>query len=369
MKFKVCTLMGLLILLNACGSTTNTEYPDLGIKRVEFFLDSEELGELNNSSQAKRAVSAAMKIEGQHYKVGIHYAGKSSLDAVKKSFQVYLGDSHRYRDRSQLRFSAQFSDPSLLRSAIGFRVFSQAGIETPFIEPFALFLNGEYQGVYQLIEPIDPEFFAIRDISLHELYKAKLANAGFESEFLPRLQDAYAIKSENTSFSAMRYLWELVNAPEPSLSRIKKILDVDQYLHYIAACVLLNHWDGYNNNYFLARSSIDGKFRIYPWDLDRIYEHNNFAEQSLWGGNRLTAILLSDKETLSRYIAILKETRATVASLNLSHELIDLTRAVQKAYIHDKYLKESFTYQQRHEDLMNNMTLWLEHLDAALVRL
>ena len=62
---------------------------------------------------------------------------------MKKSYQIIL-KSGKYRNRSELRLSSQFSDSTLVRAPLGFEVFESAGIPAPFVESVVLFLNGEF---------------------------------------------------------------------------------------------------------------------------------------------------------------------------------------------------------------------------------
>ena len=222
-------------------------------------IEAEDLGNLNNSIGAKKAVDGKIEIDDRIYSVGVHYAGKSTLDAVKKSYQIIFKEA-TFRGSQELRIGAQFSDQSMIRGPIGFHWYAQAGLDVPFIEPVALYLNNRYLGLYHLIEPVDLDFFHKRSLDVDRLYKAKFGNAGFEAEFLTRLEEAYSFRLEDKDWAPLRLLWEEVNREQVNLALIEQLLDVEQYLTYIAVTVLLNHWDGYDNNYFLARHRQDKSF-------------------------------------------------------------------------------------------------------------
>jgi spore coat protein H len=55
-------------------------------------------------------------------------------------------------------------------------------------------------------------------------------------------------------------------------------VDLEKYINYLAATVLVQHWDGFNKNHYLVydrRSS--GKWFVVPWDFDRTLGDH-------WGG-------------------------------------------------------------------------------------
>jgi hypothetical protein len=55
---------------------------------------------------------------------------------------------------------------------------------------------------------------------------------------------------------------------------IQKHFDVGQVVNYFAANMLISHWDGFFNNYFLYHDRKDtGKWTLYPWDQDSTWSH------------------------------------------------------------------------------------------------
>mgnify|MGYP003684748621 FL=1 len=264
MNFNFLLLTLLSFFWMSCDSSSHEE--DFGLKRISITMDAEDLGELNNSYQAKRPFAARVDFNGRVYRGKVNYAGKSTIDAFKKSLHLTF-NKPVFFGRSSIRLSSQNVDDSLLRSLLGFKVFGMAGLMVPKVEPVAIYLNQKYMGLYQMIEPVDMEFFQVRGESPLDLYKAKFANANFGPEYLGQLDDAYTVRIKPKSASAIRYLWELaIREDEASYDELEKILDIENYLNYVAAAVILKHWDGFDNNYFLARMQ-DGRFRIVPWDL------------------------------------------------------------------------------------------------------
>ena len=64
-------------------------------------MDEDTLGELNNSGLSKRPFSARIRIDGRRFRARVNFAGKSTLDAFKKSYDLELLDGV-YEDRRKL---------------------------------------------------------------------------------------------------------------------------------------------------------------------------------------------------------------------------------------------------------------------------
>ena len=241
-----------------------------------------------------------------------------------------------------------------------------AGLMVPKVEPVAIYLNQKYMGLYQMIEPVDMEFFQVRGESPLDLYKAKFANANFGPEYLGQLDDAYTVRIKPKSASAIRYLWELaIREDEASYDELEKILDIENYLNYVAAAVILKHWDGFDNNYFLARMQ-DGRFRIVPWDLDRIYEAFFLSNLSYLGSNNLTAKLLEKEKYLSRYLEILEEQIARVEAEGLDGKIDQWGAKIAQAYQQDRVLQTRSRMSDSHGTLKATMKAWIEGLKSEL---
>ncbi|HVR76183.1 MAG TPA: CotH kinase family protein [Planctomycetota bacterium] len=78
----------------------------------------------------------------------------------KKSFLItpQIERNRRVERRKSIRLSAEPGDATLLRAMVSAEMAVAAGLATPAAEPVALLLNGDYQGVYLDLEPLDRGF-------------------------------------------------------------------------------------------------------------------------------------------------------------------------------------------------------------------
>lgn len=363
MKFRLRCLV--LLLITSCNQES-TNLPSYNLAKFHIKMSHEMLAELKQSYQAKRPFPSNVEIEGKKIQANIHFAGKSTLDAFKKSFHIDFVDQ-TYQGYSSIRLSAQFVDDSMLRSLVGFKAYDDYQVMSPKIQPVVVYLNEQYQGLYQMIEPVDESFFERRNFNLKELYKAKLGNAGFEPEFLPRIKEAYSIRTEPKTDHSIRLLWELVlDDSADSLSKIEKILNIQDYLKYIAVSVVLHNWDGFNNNYFLARSKDDGLFYMVAWDLDRILEDREESDQFIYGANRLTEKILANENYRNQYLGYLRQAYQQSVQRDLINEVDTWNTQINEAYNQDIILSSRGSIDETHQSLKNNITDWFSRLDALI---
>jgi spore coat protein H len=340
--FCLCSAAALFI---GCGKIVDpADTDDYGLTKIELTITSEYLGILNSMVFARREVPARIEIAGERRKIFIRYSGQTSLGQLKKSYMVEFTDGKLFREHEEYVISAQNGDPTKLNTTLGFWAFRQAGLMASEVEPAAVYLNGAYQGLYYLIEPVDEDFLRIRRRRLGSLYEAFNGQYGgahfsFAGGYDVRL--GFESKGEREEFYGdLERLIQILDAstPENLPGRIEPLLDVENYLRYLAVSVLFHNWDGYFNNFRLHLDPQIGKFQFIPWDLDNLLELHP-TRSRLEGANELSEKLLQVPAYRRRYKQILLELmdeKLTVASLDL---LIDETAAkIARAYAADRFL-------------------------------
>jgi len=263
----------------ACGKIVDPQDTDgFGLTKIEFTITSEHLGTLNSMVYARREVPARVEIAGESREIFVRYSGQTSLGQLKKSYAIefndpdhslnaFKGEAGLFRGHREYVISAQNGDPTKLHSALGFAAYRLAGLLAPEAEPAAVYLNGEYLGLYYLIEPIEADFFRLRNQRLGSLYEAfnvfkDGAHFSFAGGYDVRL--GFENKGERENFYGdLEHLIQTLDAstPENLPARVEPLLDVENYLRYLAVSVLLHNWDGYFNNFRLHLDPQIGKFQ------------------------------------------------------------------------------------------------------------
>lgn len=108
---------------------------------------------------------------------GFRVRGNTSADWVKKPYQMTMAQSTDFLGMGgavKWNLLSNWSDKTLLRNKITYDMAAQAGMpyspDSAFVD---LYLNGEYQGCYQLCEKVEigPERVAIRNLEDYTLYE------------------------------------------------------------------------------------------------------------------------------------------------------------------------------------------------------
>lgn len=314
---------------------------DYGLSRVEITIAHDDLATLNSHVYARREVPARLEIAGRRYNVLARYSGQTSINRLKKSFTFTFSERHRFRQHLEYVLSAQTGDPTALNPTTGFWAFAQAGLLTPEVQPVAAYLNREFLGLYFLIEPIDEDFFRVRGRSLGSLYEATNANAQFSFAEGYNVRLGFESRGEREEFfgDLERLLLILDENPAEAVpEKVERLLDVENYLRYLAVSVLIHNWDGYFNNFRLHLDPGLAKFQFVPWDMDHILTLHP-TRSNIRGANKLSERLLANAEYRARYRAILLELldeRLPVEDLNA--QIAATAQQLAPAYAADRFL-------------------------------
>ena len=151
------------------------------------------------------------------------------------------------------RHNARFIDPALetivQRSGIDLDVQSYV----PVIE----YVNGQLRGVFNMREPNNDKF--------------AYANFGYDDEELDALENE---KVKNGSDEVMKRIYELgkrINEAK-AYEELTTLLDIDEYINYMAVTFFLYNDDWPDNNIKCYRSQNNGRFRFVSFDLDYAFK-------------------------------------------------------------------------------------------------
>ncbi len=332
-------LMAMLLgawTLSSAACTSSDSPSGYGLKRIELEVPSEELSKLKLGTLTQTPVSCWVQLGDQRSACRVAVAGTSSRDNPKKSLDLErsIGDGAWLHER----LSAMPDDASGIRGFLARDVFGYVGLPTPDMEPVALWLNREYLGLYSRVEPIDETFFARRGDPAKVAYKARAQLGTLEST--GNVESAFKMKLGDTGYSDLEQLIRSINDERTQANAdLEELADIDAMLRYMAASAFVNNWDGIHNNYFLVRTELEPRFRIFPWDLDCSFDGKDKTKDGrLFATNALMRRLYAHHaEGYQRALATLTR-EATVAALSARVE--ELAETVAEARSHDPWLSQ-----------------------------
>ena len=258
-----------------------------------------------------------------HYngKVGIETRGASSGGFPKKSYDIELWDINGNDIDSALCgmpsendwvLSAQYTDKSLMRAMLTFHIYRLMGWYAPRFKPVELIIDGEYLGVYILMEKVKRDNNRINiskllptDISGDNLtggYILKLdknsgsSDPGWNSNYLPwpagdsiyinyyypdgadiMPQQADYIKAYVDSFETALIGPNFID----STLGYRKFLDINSCVDAFIVQELSKSIDAYRKSFYMYKNknSNGGKMIMAPiWDYDLTYGNVDFCD-------------------------------------------------------------------------------------------
>ena len=243
-----------------------TEY----LKANVEIVNSPEFGIISASAQVRGRGNASWKLYPKKpYK--IKFTEKQSPFGFSNNKDwILLAD---YTDKSQMR-TAYMSE---LSSAVGF----DFSINYKHVE---LYLNGEYQGIYQLTDPVEKakhrvnvedDGFIIEDDTYYKdefyYFTTDFENANYTFKY-PKLDDLGAVEANSEN---IEFIKNYVNKLEPSLALLEKdendltytkYIDTDSYAKWYIVAELTGNLDP---NLYYVLPSRNSKMKMMPfWDSE-----------------------------------------------------------------------------------------------------
>lgn len=203
--------------------------------------------------------------------------------ALKVKLDEYDKDV-RLRGLEHLTLNNMVQDPSAVHERLAYELFRDAGVPAPRTGYVALYLNGEFRGLYDNVETIDDAFLARwyddPQGNLYEgAYGQDLGAGSYTSLTLHQQGD-----DDVPAYTELAALAELLSE-EPAEDRVPELealVDVDASLRMWAVEVLTGHWDGYfyyPNNYRVYHNPSTGLLSFLPWGTDQTFAWTGSLDQ------------------------------------------------------------------------------------------
>ncbi|MBI3501427.1 MAG: CotH kinase family protein [Bacteroidetes bacterium] len=246
--------------------------------------------------------------------VGIRLKGNSSYGhpGAKKPIKI---DFNRYRANqnidalTKINLNNGFLDPSMMREKLFLDILKNEGLPAPRCTYAKVSYNGNYVGLYKIIEEVDKTFlkthFGNKDGNLFKGDpNGTLEQKGSSAD---AYYNDYELKTNTTKndWSDLVNFIQLVNADQQTFSsQIKNFFEVSSYIKSWAANNLFVNLDAYfynAHNYYLYDNSSTKKFDWLTWDVSTV-----FGVFPLWSEEKVQNLDLlyipksEDKKPLSK---------------------------------------------------------------------
>jgi spore coat protein CotH len=261
----------------------------------------------------------------------IRSRGSGTRNGIKPGLRVDFSrkvKTQTFHGFKRLVLDNMYNDPSFLREQLAFAVFAEAGIPVPR-ESFArLTVNGQYWGLYAIVEPID-EIFARNHVdagggNLFEYnvpatqpgqllaWDFSLSRGETIDGYVPSPFEPKTNEDDLDGSALLDLIRTITDAPDSTFAaEISEFVDPRILLTHYAIEVATGEVDGLTsffgaNNFYLYQLEGSRRFVFLPWDHDFNFTS---AGHSIYFGaerNRLVQRLLADPEWREFYRSTLR---------------------------------------------------------------
>lgn len=272
-------------------------FPDDRVIEVSVELPEEDWQAILADPTAEQYYSATVTVDGVTVEnAGFRTKGNLTLkttarsDSERYSFRVKFGKYEKGQTMDgldEMVLNNNLFDPSYLREALTYEAMRDIGLPGSMTTFANLTINGQAYGLYLCAEAVEDSLLErIFGDAGGNLYKADMG-----ATLLPGSEDSLEHKAgDDEDKTALTALIEALAAlPEGEKGDLEERLDVDSFLRYIAANIVLGNEDSYlgrnAQNFYLYER--DGRFSIIPWDYNMSFGSGMDAgEASSSGGER-----------------------------------------------------------------------------------
>ena len=309
------------------AQTANDLFNETAVQTLQITIHSRDWESLRVNFTSNDFYPADVTWNGMRVRnVGVRSRGLGSRSGVKPGLEVNFA---HYSSRGQflgmraLVLDNLTTDPSMIRERVAMAFLRRFGVPAPREVHAQLYVNGQYSGLYAIVEPIDALFLqqALGDSSgtLYEFHWLQPYYATFLGEDLDVYRPIFEPRTRETQstfdlFDPIRELFRTINsAPAGSFrDAVSARLDVESTLRLIAGEAFMAEWDGIlgyagMNNFYLYRPGSSGPARILPWDADHTFQAPDYGVLAGAAENVLMRRMLEDPELRARYFQLVNE--------------------------------------------------------------
>ena len=222
--------------------------------------------------------------------VGVRYKGNGTFMAGrasrKFSFKIDFNEYHddqEFRGLTKINLNNSVTDPSMLREALSYALFREAGVPASRTGWAKVYLTDggqadhKYMGLYLVVEQVDKRFLKrVYGSPMGLLVKPSTFGAfRYFGDDVAHYKAAYFPKTDPTPEQWQRLIAfaRLIHTADDDAfdSEISEFLDMDEFFSFLSVNVILSNLDSFlggSQNYYAYLDPTSNKFQLLPWDLD-----------------------------------------------------------------------------------------------------
>ncbi len=259
------------------------EVPRVDIIIEQVFIDQILANVESNEEYPAQFIFTSSRTVDTLEEVGVRLRGNTSRGAAKKSIKVSFNSyrpGRKFYGIEKMNINGEHNDPTIMRSKLCWDLYDRIGVPASRSNHIALYVNGDYLGLYINVEHIDEEYVQKRfEDGRGNLYKCLWpADLTYKGSNPSLYKDGPYERKTNKGGSyadLANFITVLNNTPANDFQcEIEQVFDVDNYLKVVALDILTGNWDGpivNKNNFYLYNDPLTGRFSYIPYDLDNTF--------------------------------------------------------------------------------------------------
>jgi hypothetical protein len=291
--------------------------------RISLMLSPEAIESLRKDP--RQNVSASIREGGTEYPdVRIHLKGSiGSFRPIdeKPGFTVSFAKSEArplFHGNSKIHLNNSVEDPSYLNEKLGTIIFGKAGIPAAQLRHAVVELNGKALGMFILKEGFTREFLG--------RYFADASGTLYDRDSTGLQEDGVTDAAELAGLGELAR----VTDPDEQWTKATKLVDMEEFLSFMAIEVMLCHRDGFSlarNNYRLYHDPVRERLVFLPHGMDQLFGRPGFPWRPSMSGT-IAQITMARPETQHAYRERLENLVTNFFDVPLLNKEVDRTAAL-----------------------------------------
>lgn len=268
---------------------------------------------------------------------GVRSRGTGSRDARKPGLRITFDeyvDDQTFAGLKGLVLDNFRQDPGMMKESLSMALFARMGLAAPRVSHARVFVNGDYLGLFAVIEPIDKRFLR-RTLGEDSGYLYEFEWAGaYRFEWLGadplRYAGMFESETRESEPAAQRLstLVQMITATTRESTSawqrtMSRYFDFQRLFAYVAVESFLSDHDGLAgdwgiNNFYLYRFADSDRFQFLPWDKDVTFRELDRDVFASLEGQHLFATALQFGELRDAYVRALQRCAALAAETDAS---------------------------------------------------
>lgn len=312
-----------------------------------------------------------IRYQGSDFHMNLYFDENGKKDFVPKvSFKFKFNEydiNKRFHGLKRLILNAMDTDITCMRNSLSYSLFNDMGIHSCRTAYARLEINGKYEGLFLVLEPIDGEYLDKRFSGFGDgnLYKEVWPGNCTFQQALENLKTKEYVGNVNAilDFDSAVSEMNLSNFQ----NEIQKWTDLDYLLKFIAVDRAVIASDGImtwyvagkffgNHNYYWYRENkMDGKFYLLPWDYDATF----YAPDAL---HDIAGVPRWNEPPVDDIFTIFGDSEVMAPSKDNLIYLLGQTCWERYVDIASEFLNNQFS----EENLVNKIEKWRDLIDEHL---